>query len=218
MSSSNSALQTIGDSVGELVALLFELLKQDLVRFAARTESFGGQECGDVVEGVFLFAAERIVEIKREVTSLGEGVAVQEQDLTAGEEQDPTRIVFVGEEATDAAGPVALTESVLCLVFWGWCLGQGIFGGVAFFEAGVRDQKMGFADDEPRTVVPVDSMHGRDVRVSAFDGVFKRLQVLISQGIQQLTVPTVDLVATGVSVLWQFFVEGLRFGFEVMLR
>ena len=66
-----------------------------------------------MVEGLPLVAAEGVVEVEGEVSALGEGVAVDQHHLRAGEEQHPARGILLGEEAAEAARPVAGAQLVL---------------------------------------------------------------------------------------------------------
>ena len=70
-------LQTFRNTVSELVAVFFQLFKQDFVGFAIRTKRAVRQKRGDVVERVFFFATKCIVEIERQESSLCERVAIQ---------------------------------------------------------------------------------------------------------------------------------------------
>ena len=119
----NSKLQILSYAVGQFVRLLFKSIVEDGVGFAAGAKRIGREKCGEVVEGVLFFAAEGVVEVKAEIAALSKGVAVEEQDLAASEEEDPARGFFVGEDAADTAGPVASTEFVVGLGF------ELVFGG-----------------------------------------------------------------------------------------
>ena len=65
------------------MTLLFQAVVQDGVGLAARAERLTRQERSHMIEGVPLFAAKGIVEIKCEIASLRVGPLIKQQHLTA---------------------------------------------------------------------------------------------------------------------------------------
>ena len=214
-------LEAFGDAVGEPVALFLEGVEENLGGFAAGAEGFGGYERGDVVERVLVFAAEGVVEVESEISALGEGVAIEEKHLASRQEEHPPGAVFFRKDPAHAAGPVAFAELVFGGVLEASLVGshaEGVFGGHALFEAAFGQAEMGLADDEPGFVVALDEAQGGDVGRIALDGDVEGMEIGVSEGVEQVSVPAADFVAAVEAVPGLFFVQGLGLGAEIELR
>ena len=188
----NRKLQILGDAVGQFVRLFFKPIVQDGVRFTTGAQRIVREECGEVVEGVFFFAAKGVVEVETEIAALGKSVAVKQQDLATSEKQDPARGFILGEQSPNAPRPIASTKFViglsLQLVLGRFHL-QRIFRWHAILEATVRQQEVRFTDNQPRLVITVDSGQTRNERFATFDRMIQRFDLRVTKGIKQVRVP-----------------------------
>src|SRR5262245_20320075 len=108
-----------------------------------------------MLEGAAFVATVRLVEVEGQVASLGVSMLVEEQDLTARQEEHPAWGIFLGEHPPDRMAPIAGAERVsrLAELLWERSHLQRVFGRPSLFEARIGQAEDGLADHQPRRVV-----------------------------------------------------------------